>query len=384
MINDKQICLPVNWVDGMNINKKHFIAQENSFIKNSMGVASLSISSLSFGIVRSEKDFLWMDIDNDLQLLVNFKPVDIIFPSGYQYSIADGKDFDKEFKCDLPKTESDAVYYVILSVDPFSRQPIGMANVAESPIRKPFVIPEIKISIVEEDELSGLLLGLNHLVIGRITKMDASWNIDSDYIISSAFISSNPDLLDVYKRVEIYLSSIEKFSSLIINKIRLKKQDNPLAKALNEICCKLLDFLSVTLSKYRISTPHCPPVEMVLLVMDLARITKNSLNGWQGCGKDEFMTYISDWCNINEGEFEDSLNQVIKHRYDPNKIDFSVKAIVNLLSLLEQMLHILSGLDYIGKKIETDLFVKEETLMEEEIEGSTTAKKKRPFFFGKK
>ncbi|MGQ1911713.1 hypothetical protein ACT3CE_18275 [Marinifilum sp. RC60d5] len=384
MINDKQMCLPVNWVDGMNINKKHFIAQENSFIKNSMGLANLSVSPLSFGIVKSEKDFLWMDIDNDLQLLVNFKPVDIIFPSGYQYKILDGKEFTKEFKCDLPKVESDAVYYVILSVDPFSRQPIGMADVAESPIRKPFVISEMKISIVEEDELSEILLGLNHIVIGKIIKMDTNWNIDSDYIISSVFISSNPDLFDVYRRVEIYLSSIEKYSSSIINKIRLKKQDNPLAKALNEICYKLLDFLSITLSKYRISIPYCPPVEMILLVMDLARITKNSLDGWQECGKDEFMTYISDWCNINEGEFEDALNKVIKHRYDHNKINYSVEVIVNLLSLLEQMLTTLAGLDYIGKKIETDLFVKEETLMEEKIEGSTTAKKKRPFFFGKK
>ncbi|MDE5419195.1 hypothetical protein L3049_14435 [Labilibaculum sp. DW002] len=383
MINENEMHLPVNWVDGMNINKKHFIAQENSFVKNSMGLANLSVSPLSFGLVRSEADFLWMDIDNDLQLLVNFKPVDVIFPSGFQYRIVDGKEFKKEFTCDLPNTESDAVYYVVLSVDPFSRQPIGMADVAESPIRKPFVTSEMKISIVEENELSEMLLGLNHLVIGRITKFEATWTVDTDYIIASTFVSSNQNLFDVYKKVEIYLSSIERFSSSIINKIRLKKQDNPLAKALNEICCKLLDFMSVSLSKYRISTPYGAPVEMVILVMDLARIVKNSLDGWQGCGRDEFMTYISDWCNINEAEFEDALSQVIKHRYDHNKIDFSVEKIVSLLSLLEQMLHTLSGLDYIGKKIETDLFVKEETLMEEEIEGSTTAKKKRPFFFGK-
>lgn len=383
MINDKEMHLPVNWVDGMNINKKHFIAQENSFIKNSMGLANLSVSLLGFGLVRSEEDFLWMDIDNDIQLLVNFKPVDIIFPSGFQYSINDGDDFKKNFKCDLPKSESDGVYYVVLTVSPFSRRPIGMADVAESPIRKPFVTPDMKISIVEEDELSEMLLGLNHLVIGRIKKEDMSWSIDSDYLIASTFILSNPGLFDVYKRVELYLSSIEKYSSLIINKIRLKKQDNPLAKALNEICCKLLDYTSVNLSRYRISIPHGAPVEMVILVMDLARIVKNSLDGWKGCGKDDFMTYISDWCNINEGEFEYSLNQVIKHRYDHNKIDFSVDKIVTLLGLLEQMLNTLSGLDYIGKKIETDLFVKEETLMEEEIEGTTTAKKKRPFFFGK-
>ncbi|BAX80235.1 hypothetical protein [Labilibaculum antarcticum] len=383
MINEKEMHLPVNWVDGMNINKKHFIAQENSFIQNSMGLANLSVSPLSFGLVKSERDFLWMDIDNDIQLLVNFKPVDIILPSGFQYKITEGKDSKREFKCDLPKAESDAVYYVVLSVDPFSRQPFGLADAAESPIRKPFVTPEIKISITEEDELSEILLGLNHLVIGRITREDTVWNIDSEYIVASTLISSNPVLFDVYKQVEIYLSSIEKYSGLIVNKIRLKKQDNPLAKALNEICCKLLDLMSVSLSKYRISTPYSIPVEMVILVMDLARIVKNTLDGWQGCGKDEFLTYISDWCNVNEGEFEDALSQVVKHRYDHNKIDLSVDRIVKLLSLLKQMLHILSGLDYIGKKIDTDLFVKEETLMEEEIEGSTTAKKKRPFFFGR-
>ncbi|PKQ62977.1 hypothetical protein BZG01_16470 [Labilibaculum manganireducens] len=379
MVNENDMFLPVNWVDGMNINKKHFIAQENSFIKNRMEVAGLSVSPLNFGLVRSERDFLWMDIDNNIQLLVTFKPVGIVFPSGFSYAITNGK----EFKCDLPKTESDAVYYVVLSIDPFSRQPIGMANAAESPVRKPFVAPEMKISILEEDELSEILLGQNHLVFGKITKMDGSWGVDSDYIIASRFIASNPDLFDVYKQVETYISSIEKFSSSIINKIRLKKQDNPLAKALNEICCKLLDFLSVTLSRYRIVTPYDYPVEMVILVMDLARIVKNSIDGWQACGKDEFMTYISDWCNINEGEFEDALNRVIKHRYDHNKISISVDKTIKLLSLLEHVLQTLSGLDYIGKKIETDLFVKEETLMEEEIEGTTTAKKKRPFFFGK-
>lgn len=383
MINEKKMHLPVNWVDGMNINKKHFIAQENSFIQNGMGLANLSVSPLCFGLVKSERDFLWMDIDNDIQLLVNFKPVDIILPSGFQYKITEGKDSKREFKCDLPKIESDAVYYVVLSVDPFSRQPFGMADVAESPVRKPFVTSEIRISIIEENELSEILLGLNHLVIGRVIRKDTVWRIDSEYIVASTFISSNPVLFDVYKKVETYLSSIEKYSGSIVNKIRLKKQDNPLAKALNEICCKLLDLMSVNLSKFRILIPYSIPVEMVILVMDLARIVKNSLDGWQACGKDEFMTYISDWCNVNEGEFEDALNQLIKHSYDHNRIDLSIERIEKLLGLLEQMLRILSGLDYIGKKIETDLFVKEETLMEEEIEGSTTAKKKRPFFFGK-
>jgi hypothetical protein len=384
MIQEEEMYLPVNWVDGMNINKKHFITQENSFINKLNGIASLSISPLNFGLVKSNQDFIWMDIDDDIQLLVNFKPAKIILASGFLFDITTEQNSTKNFTCDLPTIENDAICYVILSVNPFSRQPVGMANPSESPVRKPFIVPEMKISVLQEEELSEVLLGLNHLVVGRIKKDQGIWSIDTDYLIASTSIQSNPLLLDVYKRIELSLSSLEKYSLTIVNKIRLKKQDNPLAKAIDEICRNFLDFLSVRMSTYRMITPHKTPIEMFILVMDMARIFKNSLDGWQGCGRDEFMTYISEWCNINEGEFDEAVNQTIKHQYDHNKIDFSVERILHLLSLFEQILRTLSGLDYIGKKIETDLFVKEETLMEEEIEGSTTAKKKRPFFFGKK
>ncbi len=383
MTHEKNLYQPVNWVDGMNINKKHFISQENAFAQNCMNLARLSITNLNYGLVKSEKGFLWMEINNELQLLVKFETVRFVFPSGFQLTISDDKDTQRELACELPLSETEAIYYVVLSTDPFTRQPVGMADASESPIRKPYVSSKLKISLVEENQVSGEPVGLNHIIIGRIAKEEGRWSIDTNYMIASSVLVANPNLVDVHKKAEISLTSIEQYSLDIVNKIRMKQQDNPLAMAFNEICQKLVDYLSVNMSNYRLTIPHQPPVEMVILVMNLARLFKNTINGWKACGKDEFMTYLAEWCNINQGDFEDMLGQMIKNNYDHNRINLSINKSILFLDLLANMLKILSGLDYIGKIIETDLFVKEEIIGEELIEGSTTAKNKRPFFFGK-
>jgi hypothetical protein len=342
-----------------------------------MSLSGKEMYAFGYGIsiIRGKSENpIWIDIDDKVQVIVRLNHLNILFPGGYMIEFYDGNEPQNEFRCELPKLSADQAYHVVLSVDPFKRIPFGDVDPAESPARQPFVLPDIQLSLLEKSNAETQNLGNNHLIIGQIRYDGKEWIIQEDYIPACQTISGSYHMRMNYSWFEKSLSAIEISTSEIVHKVRLKKQDNVLAVILSQLSDRMLSFISIRMAQVRIMLSETPPVNMVTLLMDLARVLRNTLDGWQECGRDEVMTYLSEWCGVSQGEFEDTINKTVMHRYDHNDIKSSIDLCFQFLDMVKSVFNSLAKLDFIGKKIDTDLFVKEEQQESKDYEGAVRKK----------
>ncbi|MCW3788875.1 hypothetical protein [Plebeiibacterium sediminum] len=372
---------PVNWLNGMNINQSHFVMEQMSNLSLQMSVLQTCISPFNFGLIvdndRNEQN-VWIDINGNIGVNIELSHVKLLFPSGYLLEFECRNENLGVYYASIPDTEkSDCA--IVLSVVPHKRVSFGEPDVEEVPVRKPFIIPEINISVVGFDNIDQSYYGSNCIVLGRILNKEGVWLVDQDYMAPVHNISSFPELIRVHQNFENYLSSIERSTIEVIQKIRQKEQKNELAAILLDLSLRLNVFLVDEITTYKTLSIYRTPIEMLQSFIKMARLINNVLDFWQGSGRDEMMTYLSDWCDISQGEFENLIHGLIHHKYNHNDINKSVKQITYFADVITAMYTVLASLDYIGKKIDVDLFVAEEKDdIEEEI---GVVRKKRKFSF---
>jgi hypothetical protein len=94
-------------------------------------------------------------------------------------------------------------------------------------------------------------------------------------------------------------------------------------------------------------------------VAALARLLKNRLDVYTGPLKDELLNYFAEWCNINQGEWETVTTGLSNFRYDHRNIREALRQADAFIQLLIRLFSSLAALEYIGKKREAGIFVKE-------------------------
>ncbi len=374
-----KIYRPVNWVNGMNINQSHFVKEQMSNLTTQMSALQTCLSPFNYGFIVEEgkgEKYIWIDINNNLGINVELANVKILFSNGYLLEFLNRDENFGVFYSVLPEDKSQE-YAIVLRVNVNDRVAFGNPDAEEEPIRKPYVIPKITLSLIGVNEVNSSFFDINSVVVGRLINNDETWVVDSDYIPPVHNIYNNSNLIRVHHNFENYLSSIERSTIEIIQKIRQKKQNNELASILMDISIKLNTLLVEEINEFKTLGIYRTPIEMLTPFFKMARLMNNVLDTWQSCGKDEMMTYLSDWCNISQGELEKVILSLIHHKYNHNDINSSVKEVTYFADVISAMFTVLASLDYIGKKIDTDLFVAEE--QEENIPNSVTSKKKRKF-----
>ncbi len=374
-----KIYRPVNWVNGMNINQSHFVKEQMSNLSMQMSALQTCLSPFNYGFIVEEgkgEQYIWIDINNNLGINVELANVKILFSNGYLLEFLERDENFGVFYSVLPEDNSQD-YAIVLRVNVNDRITFGNPDAEEEPIRKPYVIPKITLSLISVNEVNSSFFDVNSVVVGRLITNYETWVVDSDYIPPVHNIYNNSNLIRVHHNFENYLSSIERSTVEIIQKIRQKKQNNELASILMDISVKLNTLLVEEIIEFKTIGIYRTPVKMLTPFFKMARLMNNVLDTWQSCGKDEMMTYLSDWCNISQGELEKVILSLIHHKYNHNDINSSVKEVTYFADVISAMYTVLASLDYIGKKIDTNLFVAEE--QEENIPNSVTSKKKRKF-----
>jgi hypothetical protein len=94
----------------------------------------------------------------------------------------------------------------------------------------------------------------------------------------------------------------------------------------------------------------------------LARLVKNVLDCHLGSGKEELVNYFTEWCNFSQGELEGAITALASHTYDHLDISDSVAKVSVFTKILSQLFHQLARLEYIGKRKDSGIFVKEEVI----------------------
>ena len=118
------------------------------------------------------------------------------------------------------------------------------------------------------------------------------------------------------------------------------------------------------------------PVYTVSKVAALARIIKNTLDAYLGSGKEELVNYFTEWCNISQGELEKSIGDLSTIQYDHLDINNSITKVAQFTKTISRLFYQLAKLEYIGKRKEAGIFVKEEVVRTGQ---ETPAQKRRSF-----
>lgn len=369
----------VNWIDGMKINKDHFVQMEDAMLDIVKHSEQKDVTPLNYGLLPDFSDKgssidVSISVDGQATIEVVLNTCRAITLGGYQIDITDEsrKLLDQSgfiLKHQYTINKDDTEWYVVLSVNPFERVPVGNADPEEEPPRHPFVFPEYKLDVLPKSETSNQELGLYHITIGKVNLEDGKPVVDADFIPPCRSIQSHADLKFTYTEVGVFLNQMEAFSLQIIQKIHQKKQSNELAKMALYLSEQVMYYLNASISEFRFKDKYEPPVMMISKLVNLGRVIKSSLDVYVGTGKEDFLNYLTDWCDLNQGAFENVLIETIELEYVHSDINATLLKISSFTKLMLSLFKKLNELDYIGKKSDSGIFVKEEVVENTEEKG---------------
>ncbi|MBC7903704.1 MAG: hypothetical protein H7Y27_09785 [Gemmatimonadaceae bacterium] len=379
--------LPVNWTDGMKINKTHFIAQDNAHVFQLAQNTSCLLNELNYGLLPLREGGNGLKIvissDNQKKLQVRIQKCRAITAGGYYIEINDdtalpGNNLTTPV-VSLPMTlrelkSKSNEFYIVLTINPFERVPFGTIQSPETPPRIPFTVPLLSVDLVPVGEVTKNIIGRYQLPVGKMMIEDQRVMLEEDYIPPCTSLSSHSELLDIHAGLEQFYSKMEVYALQIIQKIVQKKQTNDLSVIVQKLCENISFFTSGQLTEMKSFGVIQPAVYSVTRIASLARMMKNTMDCFIGSGKEELVNYLTEWSNIKQGELEGAITALSNHQYDHIDINDSISKVSVFTKLISKLFYQLSRLEYIGKRKEAGIFVKEEVLKQE-----STPQKRRSF-----
>jgi hypothetical protein len=350
---------PVNWIDGMKINKDHFIGQDNAMINSLHASASVNLSSVRYGVISGSSESaikVILSVDNQNTLTVSVLQCRAITQGGVIIHIPAfaGKENTGAVTAIFPFAMSGtkSVYHAVLIVHPFDRQPTGNPDLEENPPRYPFTIPDYKIEIADEGRYRQFAQHPYALTIGRILVDANSVRIDEEYIPACLSVNAHPDLLQLHAELDQFLAGLELRCSQIVQKIFKKTNPNNLSELALFLCDRIMLYLGQALTSMRRTITYEPPIALFACISGLARVMKNTIDLRIGSGKDELMNYLSEWCELKQGELESMLTNVANLPYNHNNINESIDPVIRFAKVTAKLFETLSNLEFFGKRKE--------------------------------
>jgi hypothetical protein len=383
--------LPVNWVDGMKINKTHFIAQDNAFTYRQAQTVNSFLNEHNYGLLpvfdrHHTSAKLFLSLDNEQTVHLRIQRCRAITRGGYVMEFdADTALTGQQLAAGIPglqvpfselKNRSE-YYYVVLSVDPYERVPFGVADPKETPARMPYTMPVYHLTLLPAAETSAVSLGNFQVPVGKVMVEEQIVRLVENYIPPCTAVNSHYELLEVHAGLEQFFGQMELYALQIIQKILQKKQQNELADAIYRICENISVFTATEYSNFKLSYIYQPPVFMITAVAGLARLIKNTIDYFVGTSKDELINYCTEWCGVSQGELETAITTVCNYQYNHLDINEALDKVLRFSQIISALFGGLARLEYIGKKKETGIFVKEQVLIPQTE--AAPVKKRRSF-----
>lgn len=380
---------PVNWINGMKINKDHFIAQDDGWKDALNDTAALNLSPIRYGVLppsASGEDTFTVKttVDNQNTLRVAVLSCNAITPGGVRIILpvpgnsgVSGTDGVPAASHQFSSSSAAASWWIVLTVNPFEKQPFGSPDLDDSPPRYPFVLPTYSVQVVSDQQIAQFTNNPYAIPIGKINVSGNEVKVNSDYLPPCFSTSAHPDLVSFHSEVDQFLGSLETRCSLIVQKIFKKNQQNQVSELVMFLCDRIMLYLGQSITNMRWTVIHESPAALFAIIVSLARVMKNSIDLRTGSGKEEMLNYLSEWCELKQGELEGLLSNIANLRYNNNDINGAIEKVVPFIKVTLKLFDTLSKLEFIGKRKETGIFVKEEA-----INNTESQSKGRRRFFG--
>ncbi|MBL7753346.1 MAG: hypothetical protein JNM44_02630 [Chitinophagaceae bacterium] len=389
-MNIKRQYYPVNWVDGMKINKDHFIAQDHAWQQAIQESSATYLNPVRYGLLpaQSEEEINFdvrIVLDNQNTVRAHVVSLHAITRAGIPICIPALGQNGLQTNDEVPAVSfalnsgtAESVYWVVLFAKPFERQAAGQPLPDENPPRLPFLIPTYELALLSDAQYRQQVRHPHVITLGKVLVNGNDKRVDDGYIPPCLSVSAHPDLLSLHAELDAFLSNIEVKCSAIVQKIFKRSQQNELSDLVLFLCDRMILFLSQVITDLRWRLIHESPASLFAVIASMARVMKNSIDLRTGSGKDELLNYFSEWCDLTQGEWESMLSQLAVMRYEHNDVNNNILQIARFVKVSGKLFDTLSTLEFIGKRKESGIFVKEER--EPETPGGTQKPKRR--FFG--
>jgi hypothetical protein len=381
---------PVNWADGMKINKTHFITQENAITFQHLQTIGAILNDYNYGLLPAAGSQLltpgvYVNVDNQQQVHVRLQHLKVITRGGYFFQFSgDISPYNKALSAPIPDLSVPfqelkgraSSFYVILSLNPYSRNPYGQPDPEESPVRIPYTSPAFNLDLLPVSDNITNLIGNFHIPIAKIYIDEQRVMLENDYVPPCCFVNSHNDLLEILAGLEQFYSKMETYLLQIIQKIHQKKQLNEMSGIVFTLCDKLLATMSSQVSEIKTLASNQPPVFLINKLTVLARLLKNTLDYYIGTGKEELMNYCAEWCHVSQGDLESVMTGLSNYEYNHLDVNAGIEKVLQFTRTVSTLFNNLSKLDYIGKKKDAGIFVKENAITHSQEE---PVKKRKSF-----
>ncbi len=363
---------PVNWIDGMKINKSHFTAQDNASTDALNDIATLNLSPIRFGVLApsaaGENTFnVRATIDNQNTLRVSVLSCNAITSGGVRIVLpglaASGQlatDGVPSTSFPFSVTSGETLWWIVLNINPYDKVPAGSPDLNDSPPRYPYVVPSYSVQVVSDAQYSQVAQHPYALTIGKVIANGNEVKIDEDYIPPCYSINAHPDLLSLHAEIDHFLGELETRCSQIVQKIFKKNQQNEISDLVMFLCDRMMIYVGQSITQMRWTIMYDSPAALFAVIASLGRVMKNSIDLRIGSGKEEMLNYLSEWCELKQGELESMLSNLANLRYDNNDINKNIERVIAFVKVTSKLFETLSKLEFIGKRRETGIFVKEE------------------------
>jgi hypothetical protein len=334
----------INWIDGMKLNKDHFIGLDNWLLDSMRDYACIQLNDFNYGLLESGADpesslKILVNIDQNNQINIKLTDCRALTKGGirievtslniqnYQYPV------DK-LSLDFNVTEaSNETFDIILAVFPERRVPAGQPNENEVPFRHPFIIPEYQLHAVPSKQVNSSQMWKNHITIGKFHIVAREVHFNTEYIPPCSRIDAYPSLLEYYHR---YGNTIEKIGNALAEYLRKNRSSqNKLEANLVYIIEKLVYYLTINLSHYKLDLKSQPPIYFIEFFINFSRLFKSALSWLSEYDREEVLNNLSHW--VSSRDLDNSAFELMNLEYDHQDIFASVQKVDNYLTLVNDL-----------------------------------------------
>ncbi|MBD2701058.1 hypothetical protein IC229_10465 [Spirosoma sp. BT702] len=363
--------LPVNWIDGMKIARRHFTEWENFMHDQLRDSNSLGLSRFRYGILPAEGALdMQVQCDFNQQIRVHLRSCRGITPHGGRidyHNPAEGITCTTSFAALAEtyglQTGKPQTFDVVLTVDPFKRVPAGEPVLTETPPRHPYTRPNYQLNVVPSGQVRPGELNYQ-LIIGRVRYGNGEVQQDTDYLPACTSIHSLPKLQQWYQQFGKHLESLETNAYKILQKSKERDLKNPLQNSTLLMAERLAFTLGDISTRYSWIIPYEPPIQMMELLMRPVQAIRVVMTMLSGREREEFVGYISEWADLTPGALEAQLNATLQLPYEHTELTKLLTEVEMLYRTLSNVFYKLAQLDFIGKRKGQNVFIIEHEVKE--------------------
>ncbi|MEO6916078.1 MAG: hypothetical protein ABI151_10830, partial [Chitinophagaceae bacterium] len=240
-------------------------------------------------------------------------------------------------------------WWIVLIVHPFETQAAGSPDLSENPPRFPAILPTYTIQVVSSQQYRQFAYYPYALTIGKVFIYGDEINLADYYIPPCYSINAHPDLIASLGEFDVFLADMERNCSYIIQKIFKQSEQNNISEPVMFICDRIIIYLGQALTAARWNLLQDSPAALFMAMASLARTVKNIIDLRTGSGKEELMNYLSEWCDLKQGELDSMLTSIANMAYDHNDVNKNISETAVFLKKMTRMFGTLASLEFIGK-----------------------------------